>query len=123
MDDLSCPITNFLVDSEKQNLEPEKMTKEKLLELKSICEGASKLPWNVEENELYQQIFSNPIVSFKDETGKVFEILGHGLQLAKIPKTSSSYAEYWFAKRDLDFIMSASKYMLPLIKELLKNYE
>lgn len=98
------------------------INRENLLKLKEICLQASTLPWNYDETYNCQRIFNNPIQKYKDENGEECKFLGHGLQLAKIPKNGTPYAEYWFDEKDLKFIMESSKWMLPLIDELLKQY-
>lgn len=95
------------------------INRKNLLELKEICSHISQSPWNYEENKYCQQIFSNPIVKTIVD-GKIYEFMGHGLQLAKMQKTGNG--DYWFEERDIKFILMASKWMLPIVDELLKYY-
>lgn len=117
---LEKDVNSYIVDSKKKE-NTVVINRENLLKLKELCKNVSKTPWEYYEEERYQQFFSNPLVTCLVE-GKEYEFLGHGLQLAKIPKKESSYAEYWFTKRDADFIIAASKWMLPLVEALLNHY-
>ena len=112
-------MNRWIVDM--KNKENETLINRKsLLELKVICEQITKGPWGSEEDNYCQQIFSNPIVSTMVE-GKIYEFMGHGLQLAKMQKTGNG--DYWFEERDLRFVIMASKWMLPIVNELLKYYQ
>lgn len=117
---LENDVNNYIVDMKKKDNETI-INRKTLLELKELCESISKTPWEYEEDEQCQRIFSNPIVTTL-VNGKEYEFLGHGLQLAKIPKKDSNYAEYWFTENDMKFIIAASKWMLPLINAMLNHY-
>lgn len=95
------------------------LTLDKLKQLREICLNASRGPWSFDETETCQRIFSTNL----HEMTKGEYMIGHPLQLAKCPKKNSGFAEYWFTENDLKFLISASKYMLPMIEELIRMKE
>lgn len=113
-------MTKLIEEKKKQDATV--ITREVLLKLKELCENKSRGPWSVDEDDCCQRIFSNCLQTIQNEDGSTTDFWGHPLQLAKCPKKSKEYAEYWFEKRDLDFILESSKWMLPIINELLKHY-
>lgn len=119
MPSLEPDVMKYLIDDAKNVV----INRRILLYIKNICEQASKGPWTYDENENCQRIFgAEPISVYTDENGKTFEFMGHAMQLAKCPKKSKEFAEYWFTEQDMNFIITASKWMLPLVDMLLKQY-
>lgn len=102
----------------------EDLTIEKLKEIKDICEKASSLPWFIEDTSEAQHVYKKPKIHiFMDEdTDTEYEFVDtHNPPIMSISRQSN--ISKCINENDKLFIITASKYMLIIVNELIRLKE